>query len=335
MVEIGAGGGSIARVDTLQRIAVGPDSAGSEPGPACYGRGGTAPTVTDADLALGRIDPAGFAGGRVTLDQARARTALETGVGRPLDLAPALAALGVSEMVDENMANAARVHAIERGKNVADRTLVAFGGAAPLHAARLAEKLGIARIIVPTSAGVGSAVGFLRAPVAYDVVRSRYQRLDRFDAVALNRMFAEMQAEAFAVVRQGAPDGPFTEQRSAFMRYVGQGHEITVAVPARALSPADAAALQQAFDDSYRALYGRIIPRLPVEALSWTLRAAAQVARPVRRDGRRAADDRCRAGRAAPAVRSAARRLCRGAGLPPRTAGAGRPLARPRPDHRG
>jgi N-methylhydantoinase A len=284
MVEIGAGGGSIARVDSLLRIAVGPDSAGAEPGPACYGRGGAAPTVTDADLLLGRIDPTEFAGGRVTLDAPRAGAALAHGVGTPLGLAPALAALGVSEMVDENMANAARVHAIERGKNVADRTLVAFGGAAPLHAARLAEKLGIARIIVPTSAGVGSAVGFLRAPVAYEVVRSRYQRLDRFDAVALNRMFAEMRAEAFGVVEQGAPAARFTEQRSAFMRYVGQGHEITVTVPARDLTAADAVSLQQAFDDSYRALYGRIIPRLQVEALSWTLRVASAVERPTALD---------------------------------------------------
>ena len=280
MVEIGAGGGSIARVDALKRIAVGPDSAGAEPGPACYARGGAAPTVTDADLVLGRIDPAGFAGGRVPLDAARAAAALDAGVGRPLGLATPAAALGVSELVDETMANAARVHAIERGKTLADRTLVAFGGAAPLHAARLAEKLGIARIIVPTSAGVGSAVGFLRAPVAYEVVRSRYLRLDRFDALALNRLFAEMRAEAYGVVEQGAPGGPFTEQRTAFMRYVGQGHEITVAVPARELTGADASVLQQAFDDSYRALYGRTIPRLAVEALSWTLRVAGPVRRP-------------------------------------------------------
>jgi N-methylhydantoinase A len=280
MVEIGAGGGSIARVDSLQRIAVGPDSAGAEPGPACYSRGGTAPTVTDADLALGRIDPADFAGGRVRLDPGRAAGALDQAVGAPLGLPTALAALGVSEMVDETMANAARVHAIERGKNVGDRTLVAFGGAAPLHAARLAEKLGITRVIVPTSAGVGSAVGFLRAPVAYDVVRSRYQRLDRFDVIALNRMFEEMRAEALAVVEQGAPGGPFTEQRTAFMRYVGQGHEITVALPTRELTIADAGLMQEAFDISYRALYGRTIPRLQVEALSWTLRIAGPVERP-------------------------------------------------------
>src|SRR5690606_26679253 len=177
MVEIGAGGGSIAHVDSMRRITVGPKSAGSEPGPACYDLGGTEPTVTDADVVLGRIDPAGFAGGRVTMDPLKAETALSKGVGGPLDLSPALAAFGVSEIVDENMANAARVHAVERGKNLDGRAMVAFGGAAPLHAARLAEKLGVDRVVVPTGAGVGSAIGFLRAPIAYEVVRSRYMRL--------------------------------------------------------------------------------------------------------------------------------------------------------------
>jgi N-methylhydantoinase A len=167
MVEIGAGGGSIARVDRLKRITVGPDSAGADPGPACYGRGGAAPTVTDADLMLGRIDPTGFSGGRMALDRAAADSATQREIAEPLDLALPLAAFGVSEIVDENMANAARVHAIESGKDARGRTLVAFGGAAPLHAARLAEKLGLDRVLVPSNAGVGSAVGFLRAPIAY------------------------------------------------------------------------------------------------------------------------------------------------------------------------
>ncbi len=176
MVEIGAGGGSVARVDRLKRITVGPDSAGADPGPACYGRGGTAPTVTDADLMLGRIDPAGFSGGRMALDRGAAEAALRHEVTDPLALPVELAALGVSEIVDENMANAARVHAIESGKDARGRTLVAFGGAAPLHAARLAEKLGLDRVLVPSYAGVGSAVGFLRAPIAYEIVRSSLQR---------------------------------------------------------------------------------------------------------------------------------------------------------------
>ena len=236
MVEIGAGGGSIARVDRLKRITVGPDSAGADPGPACYGRGGTAPTVTDADLLLGRIDPSGFSGGRMALDRAAAETALRREVAEPLDLALPLAAFGVSEIVDENMANAARVHAIESGKDARGRTLVAFGGAAPLHAARMAEKLGLDRVLVPSNAGVGSAVGFLRAPIAYEVVRSQLQRLDGFDPDAANALLAAMRAEAEAIVRRGEPEAPLTETRSAFMRYRGQGHEIAVPAAGPALS---------------------------------------------------------------------------------------------------
>jgi N-methylhydantoinase A len=165
MVEIGAGGGSIARVDPLKRITVGPDSAGADPGPACYGQGGNLPSVTDADLLLGRIDPTGFSGGRMALDRAAAERTMRREVAEKLDLTLDLAALGVSEIVDENMANAARVHAIESGKDARGRTLVAFGGAAPLHAARLADKLGLDRVLVPSNAGVGSAVCLLRAPI--------------------------------------------------------------------------------------------------------------------------------------------------------------------------
>ena len=271
MVEIGAGGGSIARVDALQRVAVGPESAGSEPGPACYDRGGTAPTVTDADLALGRIDVERFAGGSVALAPDRARTALAEDVGAPLDMGEALAAFAVSEVVDENMANAARVHAIEWGKTVAGRAMIAFGGAAPLHAARLAEKLEVDRVVIPTGAGVGSAIGFLRAPVSYEVVRSRYLRLSAFDADLANAVLAEMRAEAEAIVAEAAAAAPLVESRTAFMRYLGQGHEISVALPGRDLTAADGAVLQEAFDAAYTQLYGRTIPDLDVEILSWTL----------------------------------------------------------------
>jgi len=274
MVEIGAGGGSIARVDALRRIAVGPDSAGSEPGPACYGRGGGDPTVTDADLVLGRIDPARFAGGRVALDVDTAAGAVARRVAEPLGLSRVDAAAGIAEIVDENMANAARVHAIERGKQTSDRTLVAFGGAAPLHAARLAEKLGIRTVVVPIGAGVGSAIGFLRAPVGYEVARSQYQRLDRLDLAAVNALLAEMREEATRIVRRGAPEAPLAEIRSAFMRYVGQGHEISVQVPPRPLVAADAAMLQASFDAAYRQLYGRTIAGHHAEILSWTLTVA-------------------------------------------------------------
>ncbi len=271
MVEIGAGGGSIARVDRLRRITVGPDSAGADPGPACYGRGGTAPTVTDADLLLGRIDPSGFSGGRMALDREAAEAALGCEVAEKLDLALPLAAFGVSEIVDENMANAARVHAIESGKDARGRTLVAFGGAAPLHAARMAEKLGLDRVLVPSHAGVGSAVGFLRAPIAYEVVRSQLQRLDGFDPDAANALLAAMRAEAEAIVRRGEPEAALTETRSAFMRYRGQGHEIAVRLPARPYRAEDAAMLLAAFEEAYRGLYSRVIPGVEIEVLSWVL----------------------------------------------------------------
>src|SRR5947209_6917072 len=252
MVEIGAGGGSIARIDQLRRITVGPDSAGADPGPACYGRGGKAPTVTDADLLLGRIDPLGLSGGRMALVRDAAEQAVQQTVAAPLDLTLPLAAFGVSEIVDENMANAARVHAIESGKDARGRTLVAFGGAAPLHAARLAEKLGLDRVLVPSNAGVGSAVGFLRAPIAYEIVRSQLQRLDAFDAAGANTLLAAMRQEAEAIVRLGEPDVPLSETRSAVMRYRGQGHEIAVPVPARAAPHEQRCELLTSCETAYR-----------------------------------------------------------------------------------
>ncbi|MFL6822200.1 MAG: hydantoinase/oxoprolinase family protein [Xanthobacteraceae bacterium] len=275
MVEIGAGGGSIARVDTLRRIVVGPDSAGSEPGPVCYGRGGKEPTVTDADLVLGRIDPTTFSGGRMPLDLSGALRAVAERIGGPVKLATEHAALGISEMVDENMANAARVHAIESGKDLQRRTLIAFGGAAPLHAARVAEKLGIRRVLVPANAGVGSAVGLLRAPVAYEIVRGRLMRLDSFDAALANRLFAEMRAKAEAIVRRGAPAANLLEQRSAFMRYRGQGHEIAVQLPVRDFTSADRSTIRELFEAAYRRLYSRSIPGVEIEILSWVVAVSA------------------------------------------------------------
>ena len=278
MVEIGAGGGSIAAINSLGRIAVGPQSAGSEPGPVCYGRGGGEPTVTDADLLLGRIDPATFSGGKMRLDANAAQRSVAERIGAKLNLAAEHAALGISEMVDENMANAARVHAIESGKDLRPRTLIAFGGAAPLHAARVAEKLGISRILIPANAGVGSAVGLLRAPVAYEVVRGRLMRLSSFEPENANRLLADMRAEAEAIVRRGAPDAPLAERRSAFMRYRGQGHEIAVELPVRAFNSADRAAITALFEDAYRRLYSRPIPGVDIEILSWvvTISAPAQ-----------------------------------------------------------
>ena len=271
LVEIGAGGGSIARLDALGRIQVGPDSASSVPGPACYGNGGKDPTVTDADSVIGRLDPARFAGGSITLHIDLAQGALERAIGSGMGASAEAAALGVAEIVDETMANAARVHAVENGKDTAGRAMIAFGGAAPLHAARLAQKLGIDRVIVPVGAGVGSAYGFLRAPIAYEVVRSRHMRLDQFDPAALNALFAEMRAEAEGVVRMGAPDAELTETRSAYMRYRGQGHEITVTLPTRPYTQDDVALLRKGFETAYAALFSRIIPKLEVEGLTWSL----------------------------------------------------------------
>ncbi|MCW5772831.1 MAG: hydantoinase/oxoprolinase family protein [Rhodospirillaceae bacterium] len=267
LVEIGAGGGSIASIDHLGCLAVGPESAGSEPGPASYGRGGTAPTVTDADLALGRIRPAAFAGGRIALDAAAAERALG-GVGRILGLAPPDAAAGIAEVVDEAMANAAREHVVECGKSLPGRTLIAFGGAAPLHAARIAEKLEIDRVLIPSGAGVGSAIGFLRAPVAYEVTRSVYVRLAQFDPATLNRAFSAMAEDAHAVVARAAAGAARSERRIAYMRYLGQGHEIAVAVDTAPLGRDSAAALRDAYDEAYRAQYGRLIDGVDVECVA-------------------------------------------------------------------
>jgi N-methylhydantoinase A len=275
MVEIGAGGGSIASVDALGRIAIGPRSAGSEPGPVCYRRGGSEPTVTDADVALGRIDPATFSGGKIALDKAGAENAIRSRVGDRLDLAGEHAALGISEVVDENMASAARVHGIESGKDLRPRTLIAFGGAAPLHASRVAEKIGVSRVLIPANASVGSAVGLLRAPVAYEIVRGRLMRLSTFDPTAANRLLAEMRAEAEAIVRRGAPDAELSEQRSAFMRYRGQGHEIAVQIPVRDFIVADKSAIKDLFEEAYRRLYSRPIPGVEIEILSWVIAVGA------------------------------------------------------------
>jgi N-methylhydantoinase A len=227
--------------------------------------------VTDANLALGRYDPARFAGGSIALDAAAAGEALLADVGAPLGLTAELAALGVVEMVDENMANAARVHAIESGKTYQDRTLIAFGGGGPVHACRVAEKIGITRVLVPSGAGVGSAIGFLRAPVGYEVVRSLYQRFSSFDVAAVNDLLDDMRREAEAAVAKGSFGAKVVETRTAYMRYVGQGHEIPVPLPVAVLGEEDGAAIRARYDQEYARFFDRPVPGSDVEIMSYAV----------------------------------------------------------------
>ncbi|MEM7256043.1 MAG: hydantoinase/oxoprolinase family protein, partial [Pseudomonadota bacterium] len=280
MVEIGAGGGSLAHVDTLNQIRVGPQSAGSEPGPACYGRGGDKPAVTDADLLLGKLDPDNFAGGSFALDVAAARTALDTQVAGKLSMQTDNAAFGVAEVVDENMANAARVHAVENGEDLSEYTMIAFGGAAPLHAGRLCEKLGVERLLVPPGAGVGSAIGFLRAPFSFEATRSVFMRLREFDSHVVKVLLAELKNEATRFVRTCSPDEPISAQYKVYMRYSGQGWEIPVALTDAQAEAPDAQVFKQLFEADYVTLFGRVVEGLEVEITVWAVNAttAAQPA---------------------------------------------------------
>ena len=283
MVEIGAGGGSISRVDRLGRITVGPDSAGADPGPASYGRGGEFAAVTDANLLLGRIDPDGFAGGEIALDPSLAEAAVKRDLCDPLGMECPWAAAGMIEIVDENMANAARVHAIERGRVIGRHSMIAFGGSAPLHAARLAEKLGIERVIVPVGAGVGSAIGFLRAPLAYEVVRSRRMALDAFDASAANDLIAEMAEAALDVLTPALGERlTKTEPERSLavdMRYIGQGHELSISLPTRDLEPVDSEAIAAIFEETYQAIYGVRLDHVGIEITAWSLTLSVPVSK--------------------------------------------------------
>ena len=271
MVEIGAGGGSIATVDQLSRIRVGPESAGSNPGPASYNKGGDKVTVTDADLIMGRINPADFANGEVELNIGLATHALKADIAIPLKLTTEAGASGISQIVDENMANAASVHAIELGKRLDSRVMIAFGGAAPLHACQLAETLNIKKIIIPSGAGVGSAIGFLKADIAYEVARSFYMDLRSFEPDTINNLFETMRSEAEEVVKRGTDTEQLTEKRTAFMRYRGQGHEIPVPITDLFLTSANKEVLVATFEAEYERLFGRIIPNLTAEVMTWSL----------------------------------------------------------------
>ena len=273
MVEIGAGGGSLAHVDAMRQIRVGPESAGSEPGPACYGRGGTRPAVTDADLVLGKLDPQNFAGGSITLAPDQSEAALNDAIGTHLSLDAQAAAHGVAEVVDENMANAARVHAVENGEDLSGYTMIAFGGAAPLHAGRLCEKLGISRLLVPPGAGVGSAIGFLRAPFSFEANRSVYMKLSDFDAGEVKTLLEALRTEAVDFVRSCDPASEIGADFKVYMRYAGQGWEIPIPLTAaQALSP-EASVFQARFEEDYTKLFGRPVAGMDIEITVWSVNA--------------------------------------------------------------
>jgi N-methylhydantoinase A len=273
MVEIGAGGGSLAHVDSMRQIRVGPESAGSEPGPACYGRGGDKPAVTDADLVLGKLDPDNFAGGSIKLDPASSSKALVSRLGDVLEMDAETAAFGLAEVVDENMANAARVHAVENGEDLSEYTMIAFGGAAPLHAGRLCEKLGVDRLLVPPGAGVGSAIGFLRAPFSFEANRSVYMTLASFDADKIMHLLSDLKSEATSFVRNCDAESDILSEFKVYMRYSGQGWEIPITLTEdQAMNP-DVDVFEARFIEDYTKLFGRPVAGMDIEITVWSVNA--------------------------------------------------------------
>ena len=277
MVEIGAGGGSLAHVDSMRQIRVGPESAGSEPGPACYGRGGQRPAVTDADLVMGKLDPDNFAGGSIELNADSAAAALVDVLGKALKMDAQTAAFGLVEVVDENMANAARVHAVENGQDLADYTMIAFGGAAPLHAARLCEKLDVDRLLVPTGAGVGSAIGFLRAPFSFEANRSVFMSLSKFKPAQITTLLGELNREATKFVRSCDQNAEIVSEYKVYMRYSGQGWEIPVSLTPDQAMNSDAATYLRLFETDYANLFGRTVDGMDVEITVWSVNATTKV----------------------------------------------------------
>jgi N-methylhydantoinase A len=274
MIEIGAGGGSIARVDSLGLLKVGPDSSGADPGPVCYGRGGTQPTVTDADLLLGYLDADYFLGGKMKLDCDGTRQALAR-LGKPLAMSPEQVAWGIHQIVNENMANAARAHLAERGKDPRRMPMYAFGGAGPVHGFRVAQILRLPALISPFGAGVGSTFGLLAAPLAFDFVRSASSRMDQLDWRLANSLLDEMAEEGRKLLESsGLTTHEITFHRTADMRYIGQGHEVSVVLPDGALLAADLARISAAFEKAYTTLYGRKGPDVPLEVVNWRVVAS-------------------------------------------------------------
>ena len=276
MVEIGTGGGSIASVDRLGQVQVGPRSAGSVPGPACYARGGREPTVTDADLVLGYLDPDYFLGGEMRLDRDAAAEAIDRKIARPLGLSTAQAAWAIHRVANEEMANAFRIHAMEQGRDPSRYELLAFGGAGPVHAYGVARILRSPTILSPASAGVASALGFLVAPIAAEGAQSYIARLDRIDWHHVNDLFDQVETAGRRFLGEsGVKPSDVTVTRSADMQYLGQMHDIDVPIPAGKLGPSDEALLREAFYGRYRELFQRVVTRIPVEALTWRVTVSA------------------------------------------------------------
>jgi N-methylhydantoinase A len=270
MIEIGAGGGSIARIDPMGLLKVGPDSAGAEPGPVCYGLGGTEPTVTDADLVLGYLDPHYFLGGKLKIDLEAAERAIKERIADPLGLSIEEAAWGIHQIVNESMANAARIHTLERGKDPHRFPLFAFGGAGPVHGFRIAKALSSPAFIVPFGAGVMSAVGFLTAPLAFDFVRTSPGRIDSLNWQEASALLSEMETQGQTLLeKSGILPEHMSHRRVADMRYVGQGHEIQVPLPTGRLSSESIPSILKSFEETYSRLYERLSRSVPVEIINW------------------------------------------------------------------
>ncbi len=281
MIEIGAGGGSIAYIDPLGLMKVGPQSAGADPGPACYGLGGIEPTVSDADLVLGLLNPDYFLGGEMALNPESASKAIENRLAKPMGMSVTRAAQGIHEVVNENMATAARMHAAEQGLDIRGNALVAFGGAGPVHAYRVAKLLGLNRVICPLGAGVMSSIGMLVAPKSFASVQSYISQLDNVDWNHVNGIFQSMETTAIELLTAAGVEAEDIKiERSADMRYVGQGFEIAVPVPSGSLGPDSQQALAAAFSATYESLFGRTLSDLPVETITWRMSASEPPPRP-------------------------------------------------------
>ena len=274
LMEIGAGGGSIAKMSKMGLLQVGPESAGADPGPACYGRGGENPTVTDADLLLGYLDPNYFLGGTMPLDMAASEKAMEEKVANPLGTTLVEAAFGIHDLINETMAAAAKTHIAEKGGNPNIVTISAFGGAGPVHAYGLAKKIGAPRILVPPLAGVGSALGFFTAPVAFDLTRSHRVTLDDADLEEIESLFRELEKESAAILQQAGKDEGIIFERTLMMRFVGQGAETDLSIDRKPFDQWEKDQIRGLFDDAYKKLYGRTYPETPVELVTFKVRAS-------------------------------------------------------------